>query len=1415
MFRQIIILYFLISGFSIFIQTDVKTQFAIRHEAEDPTRPDWINEMYKKNADPGKVISLYEEYYKTNEFVKNEHTQYYKRWIRSILRENNRTKDEDRDYAQKSTKQNSTRTNDDWSCIGPIDWDHSAAARSYAPGSAHVYTVEQSISNPDILYAGTATAGLWKTINHGVTWTPLTNGLLQSTVYAIEIDHSNANIIYASLQNSIYKSVNGGNNFSPTGNSGFQALDLDVRDIRMLPGNSAILFVCTDQGLFRTTNSGTGWTNVQSGDFEEVEIHPTNTNIIYAVRKSGTATQFFKSVNGGSTFSQTGTGWPVPTIDDHQERTELAVSPDNPDYVYAHCSGSANRGSGLYGVYVSNNQGANWTFKCCGPQPAGIPSLSNPNLMGWSDDGTDDGGQYYYDMGFAVSPTNSDTVLLAGVNLWVSGNGGTTFSCPSKWSHSYKPNYVHADIHDVHYYAHTREIWIACDGGIFFSEDNGVNFLRRNVGIQGTDFWGYGQGWWYGDVMLGGAYHNGTLLREESVYINNWLCTDGGDGTMGFVNPGFDRQAYSQYDIKQLRGNRTLSPITRTFQHKPNNTYITGASSDLLFDPRYYTHWISGSGTRFMKTKDNGYTFETLSDLGANVGSTAQCWSNPNVIYACTFPDWWGLKSVYRSDNGGYSWTNITPTSATVNGNTWIPYDIEVDHNDPMKVWLVRTSMYDSNINGYSVFYSSNGGQTWQNISGTGLNGHSPTSLYLQKGSAHGLYVGTHKAVFYRDDTMNDWVLFNNGLPAQTHSTRLEGYYRKQKIRNATNRSVWESEFNNPSIPVAFPSSDKDMVNCIKDTVYFVDHSVVSDQNVNWSWSFPGGTPSSSNLRNPKVLYTQNGTYDVTLTVSDVYGSNTKTINNMITVNNQCGVDTIPGKALKAAGTNQHGQVANANLGTTNTITVTAWVKPNGIQPDYSGIFMSDGPDAAGMNFKNGNNSLAYHWPGGSWSWNSGLIVTPNVWNFVAMTVTPTGITLYCNESQATHTINLTATDISGFRIGSYRGWSDRNMNGWIDEVAVYNRALSQAEIRELRHLVKNPQADNSLVAYYQFNANGQNDYDKVGSKHISLLNSALKEPSGIPVGKGLSKRLSVTSGGIKDFNPADMVMYFPSSGTYPNGELVVSKINQVPNAPPPGITIANNYWVINNYGSNQNFSLLDSFHFKNATNIAGGCQASFFGYHRREQHDEGNTWGNVRDNGDRYDPPLPGKVVFSTNNSFRTGGQYVLVRNNTNGNPNINDVCNGIDDNCNGLVDENYTLLVNNGNDSGSNTLRAVLQCAAPGETIQIAAGIDTIFLTKAIEINKNINIDFLGTGHVVIKGNLNAPGFSTTNYMIRVQANKNVDFSKLYFYQQNNSLTKPLLENLGDILFENCILGGNPAAVLRNSPAATCSFEGTVWIK
>ena len=1377
--------------------------------------PEWAVEMYKDNPDLGLVIDKYEQYYSVNPFVKNKHTQYYKRLIREISREQKRTSNEDRQYLSLISKNQSSRTINmsNWQCLGPFDWDHSAAGRSYAPGSAHVYTVEQSISNPNVIYAGTATAGLWRSSNKGISWTALTNNALISTVYAIEIDHTNENVIYASMFNSIYKSTNGGTTFQPTGNSTFQAISLDTRDIRMLPSNNNTVFACTSNALYRTIDGGTTWTNVVSGDFQEVEIHPTNNNVIYAVKKSGTATQFFKSTNGGSSFTQIINGWPVPPANGNQERTEISVSPHNPNYVFAHCSGLANGGSGLYGVYVSSDQGQSWTFRCCGPQPAGPPSLSNPNLMGWSDDGTDDGGQYYYDMGFAVSPTNSDSIFLAGVNLWVSSNGGTSFTCPAKWSHPHKANYVHADIHDINYYNHTRELWIACDGGIFYSNNNGTNFQRRNIGILGTDFWGFGQGWWYGDVMLGGAYHNGTLLKEENVYQNDWLCTDGGDGTLGFVNPGLDRQVYSWFDIKKLKSNRTVSPETRAFDFKPNNTYITGQSNDLLIHPAYYGHWLTGYQTKLYQTKDNGYTFTEIYDFEANIASAAQSWSNPNVLYACTFPGWWSTKRIFRSVNGGLNWVEITPTSAQLNGNIWIPYDIVVDHDDPMKIWIVRTSMYDSNINGFAVYHSTNGGDNWQNISGTGLNGHSPTGCYLQKGTNGGLYIGTRRGVFYKNSTMPEWILYNTGLPTLTHSTRMEGFYRKQKLRNATTRSVWETDFYENSTLKAYPSAQTDKIFCSRDTIYFVDHSVVTDQNVSWSWSFPEGTPASSNLRNPKVIYPASGSYDVTLTVSDIHGSSTKTIQNMIIVENQCAPETIAGKSLLASGTNKHGSVPNANLTNVNTLTVTAWVKPNGIQPDYSAIFMGDGTNAAGFNFKDGTNKLAYHWPGGQWSWNSNINVPQDEWSFVAMVVQPTGITLYCNGMQATHNFTLQATDIPAFRIGSYRNWESRNMNGMIDEVAIYNRALSTNELRELRHLSKKPSDDATLIAYYQFNSNNVNDFDKVGTRHIFMTNNAEKVISSAPVGGGKSQRINVTSGGLKDFAIAGCKIYFPPSGIYANGDMVVTRLDNRP-FNQPNVTISTNkYWLINNYGTNTNFTRPDSIRFYDSGNISGGCQTSGYVLQKRNQNEFLNNWsyGGEAIYYNAYNNP---PYITLGNNTITTSGQFFMtLEPRTVGNP--QEICNGIDDDCDGLVDEVYSLNVTNNNDSGPNTLRAIMNCAQPNEVITIDASIDTITLVAPLLISKNISIIDQNGAKVVIKSNLNLPGFNVSNGAIVLNSNHNISFENIELYQNNNTYNKPVIYNNANLSMTNCIMKGQPDSIIRNETGSVLTVNGTVFIE
>jgi PKD repeat protein len=728
---------------------------------------------------------------------------------------------------------------------------------------------------------------------------------------------------------------------------------------------------------------------------------------------------------------------------------------------------------------------------------------------------------------------------------------------------------------------HSGEIWVAGDGGIFYSDDRGANFNRRNVGIAGSDFWGFGMGHWYGDVMIGGAYHNGTLMKEENTYINGWICTDGGDGVGGFVNPGYDRQAYSNYNIKHLQSNRTIVPVTREFQFQPNSTYITGRSSDLLFHPHYYGTWYTGSGTKLYLTRDNGFTFEEIYNFGVDVAAMDLCLSDPDVIYACTFPDWWGTKRIYRSLNGGATWTEVTPPASVLNNaDLWIPYDIAVDPDNPMKVWIVRTSMYNGypNINNHQVFTSENGGATWTNISATGLNGQYPTCLMHQRGTNGGIYIGTRTSVYYRNATMSDWELFNTGLPARTHSVKMLPWYRNGMLRNATDRSVWESPFYEPSIPKAIPAVQKQYLFCERDTAFFTDLSVLKETGATWSWSFPGGTPSTSTLRNPEVIYENPGVYDVSLIIHDVNGTDTATISGMIIADNRCSIDTTPGGAMDI--TTQPGYLKIEDLGlTTQTLTVTAWIKPDGIQSEYSGIWMNDGI-AAGFNFREDNNTLAYHWPGGAWWWDSNLTVPSGEWSYVAMVVQPGSVTLYVNGVSATHNTAVESVTLNDMRIGSYQGWQGRNYKGEIDEVCVWNRALTENEIRLMRHLVKQPSSDPTLIGYYQFDEVTSGEViDKASAIDGVLSGNAMIIPSDAPVGSGSSQILLIQNAGNASFtNGGDLEIGFMN--LHPNGYVVVSHLLVPPDTIPGDMASQGGYWIANNYGSAQTLSGIDSLGF-------------------------------------------------------------------------------------------------------------------------------------------------------------------------------------------------------------------------------------------
>lgn len=835
--------------------------------------PRWVQLMYAENPNPDAIAKAYDAYYKNNDFVKNKHTQYYKRWKRTLSRQKARPT---RAYTQASL--NHSRNSNEWISRGPFDFDIDAASRSYAPGAAHIYCVEQSLSNTNRIYAGTATAGFWRSDDKGENWYSISKQLPINSVYAMEIDPEDEDIVYFSGGGTLYKSMDGGATHTDIGAGEFNS-GIGIKEIMIHNGK---LWVASDQGLYYSTNNGNSFTLEQSGTWLEMEVHPTNDQVIYAVRQNTSSTSFFKSINNGTNFTEYTTGWPNPSSGDEQKRTEIAVSAASPNKVVALATGAANGGSGLYGVYISEDQGESWTFQCCGDQEGGPASTDNINMMGWSDVGTDDGGQYYYDLALAVNPENANIIHVAGVQHWISTDGGLTFSCPAKWSHPDKDEYIHADIHDMRYFG--EDLWVACDGGVFYSNNAGDTFDKKMYGISGTDFWGFGAGFTDGEVMLGGTYHNGTMIKDNEVYDGGWLCAEGGDNYRGFVNFADDRKVYTDNGGRILPGDRTQSLGSFTMDKNPNASYTVGESSNLEFDPRSPNILYIGNGTTLYKSMDGGSSTNALHDFGEKVTSVEVAWTNPDYIYVCTYAGWWDTKKIYRSTNAGQSWVNITPSTSTINNQAWIPYDITVSSENANHIWMVRTSMYGtpSDGQGYDVFKSTNGGNTWTNLSTPTIYAENITNIEHQRGSNGGVYIGTRQAVYYRDNTMSDWVLYNNNLPLQTFSTQLIPYYKEGKLRNGTNQGVWEVDFYTEHPPSAQIAADNFNINCTNNIVQFYNHSAMRAAGSSFQWDFPGGTPSSSTEENPLVYYENPGQYNVTLTVTDINGTDNQTIANFI-----------------------------------------------------------------------------------------------------------------------------------------------------------------------------------------------------------------------------------------------------------------------------------------------------------------------------------------------------------------------------------------------------------------------------------------------------------------------------------------------------------------------------------------------------
>ena len=1033
------------------------------------------------------------------------------------------------------------------------------------------------------------------------------------------------------------------------GNLAYGNYDIDVDEIRIWNTPLSITDINT-------------WKNLDIDN-----THPNYANLLHYYKCN--------SVSGGVLSDEKGTnnGTIVGTItnattqsfasttnltgSDHQKRAEISVTAANPNRIYALLSGAANGGTGLYGVYVSNDAGVSWAHKCCGSGPGGAaiaapggvttPS-TNANMLGYSETGSDEGGQYYYDLAMDADPANGDKVHIGGINHWYSVDGGNTFTLTAKWSWPDNAKYVHADIHGIHIYG--NEVWINNDGGIFLSQDSGkVSFNRKQYGIAGTEFWGFGMGHKDGNVMLGGTYHNSHLMKNEDVYLNGWVSyTGSADGTRGYVNPVKNKQVYNDSRRDILPALRTQDPTQLTLSKKPN----TDPTSKIIWDPRCYNCIYTGLDSDLWYSQDDGVSWVLVKNFGAmKVADIEIGWDDPNIIWVTTANGFYDPKEIWRSTDKGVTWDNVTPSPATLGypSSMWLDVSLGTNSQD---VWLATTHRYGwYSDNAHKVYYSSDGGSTWTDWTTSIIANESVKEIIHQRGTNGGIYIGTHRSVFYRNKAMSDWVQYDAGLPAATNCTRIFPWYKEGKIRNATNRSVWESPLYEIGQPDAQPMVDKFTSNCSRDTFYFGDYSAHYGA-ATFSWVITP-TPqyiSSTTVENPKVVFGAAGDYNVTLTVTDSKGSSTKTINNMINLpaSSECDVSNVIGQAMSSTVNGDYLLTPNINLNkndgnNTNETTLMAWIRPTGIQSSYAAIMSCSGANV-NLNLRD-NNELGFHWNDASstYGWSTGLIIPANEWSHVALVTTNTTVTIYLNGKLISKAYSLPTLNLANrqWYIGNDRGNTSRTFKGKLDEVCFYNRALDSNELREKMHLLKDPTTDLTLKGYFQFDETSGAVWNKASLASSTFAGTATRTTSSAPVATGTSQRMSITTGGVKNFTNQHLSIEFQSSGTYPNGDIVVTELNASPDQnPATGSTLSNKYWIIDNHGRNATFTPLTGMTFSNLGIFAAGTTSDFKLYKRNMGYD-GITWGTSVDAADAI--VTNNSLTFSTGSNITSFSQFTI----------------------------------------------------------------------------------------------------------------------------------------------------------------------------
>jgi photosystem II stability/assembly factor-like uncharacterized protein len=661
-------------------------------------------------------------------------------------------------------------------------------ARGIGPAamSGRIAAIEVVASNPDIVYAGAATGGLWRSENGGLTWEPLFDEQPVAAIGAVAVFQPNPDVVWvgtgegnprnsASVGNGVYKSLDGGRTWSHLG------LEKSERIHRIVlhPTDPMVAWVAAlgtawgenpQRGVFKTVDGGRSWKKVLYVDERtgaaDLVIDPTNPDKLFAAlwdyrrwpwffRSGGPGSGLYLTWDGGENWRRltSENGLPPGELG----RMGLAVAPSDPRVVYALVEAEENV------LLRSDDGGETWEVRSRERRIGNRPF-------------------YFFDL--RVDPDNPNRVYSLWSMISVSQDGGKNFEILVPFRK------VHPDHHDLWINPRDgRHLINGNDGGVAISHDRGATWRYvRNLPV--------GQFYHvrvdeqvpyrvYGGMQDNGSWRGPSRVWEEGGIRNHhWQEVGFGDGFDTIPDPRHPDQGYAMFQEGHLirwdmaTGQRKFIRPAPPEDLELRFNWNAGFGID-PFDPDtiYY-------GSQFVhRSRDRGESWEIISpDLTTDDPQWQKQEESggltPDVTGAENFTTilviapspvergvlWVGTDDgrIHLTRDGGVNWTSLEGDLRGVPANTWVPH-IEPSPHDAATAFVVFDDHRRANWTPY-VFKTTDYGKTWKSLATDDLWGY-VLAIVQDPVDADLLFLGTEFGLWISADSGESWFRWSHGVP--------------------------------------------------------------------------------------------------------------------------------------------------------------------------------------------------------------------------------------------------------------------------------------------------------------------------------------------------------------------------------------------------------------------------------------------------------------------------------------------------------------------------------------------------------------------------------------------------------------------------------------------------------------------------